>query len=380
MQNKSINQEKPLQFDAIYQILLKGLGSFEENRQFASQICRESIDDSLHIAIHALLEKKVHIHKLLTALSACEKNRLQYAFDSTSTLPAETQLASAKLIINHFNTIQDTLIDTASKYFQDHLERREQSIVSIHDTGNRSVQQQIKSEAHIQALSESIHDWTKSKSIMVHNYYHGLAIRARIGFLAAGDGKLRLQLNEELARIFAAHPNQDTAFAICKNEEMQVRLRIDEAHDGTVLLDIDDVIPAFSESRKHLNVQVLDHVPATVRIKGHRRSVQAEVHDLSMGGLGVTVQGMGKSPCNIADEIECNVVLNQKPLSINGVVRWIGVSDDEARIGIEIGEKSNAKQFIQKEIFRIQRNIIVAMNQLESPKSLANAVLKSASI
>jgi len=373
---KSVNHEKPLQFDSIHQVLTRVLGNLDENSQLATQICRKTTDESLPPLICELLKKKVHIHLLLTALSSCEKSRLQHAFDSTSSLPLETQLASAKKIIHHFNLIQDILLNTATSYFQDQLQRREQSITSIQDTGNRSTQQHQKTPAHVQVLSESIHAWTKSKSIMIHNYYHGLAIRARVGFFAAGDGKVRIQLNEELARIFASHPSGDTAFAICKDEDMQVRLRIEEAHDGNVLLNIDDTVPAFSESRKHLNVQVLDHVSASLSLNGKRRPIQGQIHDLSMGGLGVTVPGMDKPPCNIGDDIECSVVLNQKPIKIQGIVRWTGISENEARIGIEIGERSNAKQYIQKEIFRIQRNIIVAINQIEIPEYLSKEIPK----
>jgi len=372
-----INHEKPLQFDAISRILSKGFGHIKHIEPLTAHICDEKSSQSLEQVIYALLEQKIHIHQLLTTFSACEKNRLQHAFDSTSTLPEQTQLASAKNIINHFNGLQDSLLMVADDYFKDQQQRGAHNVSAIQeDTGNRSNTLHSKKDIYRQSIAKSIQSWKKSKSIMIHNYYRGLAIRARIAFLDASDGKILLQLNEELARIFAAHPSQNTAFAICQGEDIQVRLHIEETSEGKVWLNIDEALPVFSESRKHLNVQVDEHVPVSIHIN-KKRPIQAQLHDLSMGGLGVIVQGISQSPCQISDQVELQMMLNRKEVKLEGTVRWTGISEHEARLGIELNERFNTKQAIQKEIFRIQRGIIVTINHLDIPQALAQEIPKS---
>ncbi|MDQ6977720.1 MAG: PilZ domain-containing protein, partial [Ghiorsea sp.] len=128
-----------------------------------------------------------------------------------------------------------------------------------------------------------------------------------------------------------------------------------------------------AENRKHLNIQVEEHIPVTIRM-GKKRQLHARLHDLSIGGIGINVHGINQAPYNIGDKVECQLTLGTQPVTLQGVVRWTGSNNDEARIGIELQHNTNSQQLIQKEVFRMQRNIINAINQLELPDKLQKAL------
>jgi len=372
---KQIKHKNPLQFDSVYNILSHILGEFDDVEHFAAHICHEPTDNPFYQTVNNLLEQNIHIHALLTALSACEKNRLQYAFDSTKRLPASAQLSSAKKIINHFNNIQDALLAAADTYFDDIVQRLQHDVSGIQaDTGNRSSSaNSVEQKTYQQTITDSIDIWQQKKLISIHNYYYGLTIRSVATFLTGSHDSIQIQLNEEIARVFAIHPSETDAFAVCEGEKVQVRLSIKDISHNVITLGLGKIFPLYAEERKHLSIQIQEHIPVTISM-GKKRVLHARLHDLSIGGIGISVHGINQAPYNIGDKVECQLTLNAKPMHLQGTVRWTGSSNDEARIGIELQHLSKEQHFIQKEVFRMQRNIINSINQLELPGTLKDAV------
>ncbi|MDX8387012.1 MAG: PilZ domain-containing protein [Ghiorsea sp.] len=374
---KTTKHKNPLQFERIYLTLRQILGNSDETANLTSHICHEEVDLPLYKVLSNLLKNDIHIHTILTAISSCEKKRLQYAFDSTKSLPIEAQFSSAKKIINDFNDIQDTLLSTAEAHFDEISQRKELEISPLEtDTGNwgmRNSTNEIKT--YQETITNSIKNWNKTKVISIRNYCQGLTIRASATFIGDEDGFIQIKANEEVARIFAIHASENDAFAVCEGEKIQLRLTIHEASGGIFTLNLGKTFPIYSEDRKHLNIQIQEQIPVTISM-GRKRQLHARLHDLSIGGIGINVHGINQAPYNIGDKVECQLTLNQQPIKLNGVVRWTGSGNDEARIGVELQQSSHAQHLIQKEVFRMQRNIINTVNQLELPETLKKTLEK----
>ena len=373
-QGKKYN--KPLQFEKNHAILSKTLGDSQATYDLTAHICHEQVNTPLEQVLSKLLQSGTHIHHLLSSISACEQQRLQYAFDSAKTLPMEIQFSSAKRIIDDFNHIQDTLLLAADQYFEHVSVQKTHDISPVQaDTGNRSIlHNKLEQKSYQDTVQSSIAAWKKSKSIAIRNYHLGLTVRTIATFLGEEGNYIKIKMNEDIARIFAIHPSEHAAFAVCEGEKIQVRLSIKKIKDGFILLSIGKTFPIYAESRKHLNIQVEEHIPVTIRM-GKKRQLHARLHDLSIGGIGINVLGINQAPYNIGDQIECQLTLGTQAVTLQGTVRWTGSSDDEARIGIELQHNKNTQQLIQKEVLRMQRNIINAINQLELPASLQKALL-----
>ena len=366
---------KPLQFEKNYSILSKTLGDSQATYDLTAHICHEQVATSLEQVLSQLLQSGTHIHHLLSSISACEQQRLQYAFDSAKTLPVEIQFSSAKRIIDDFNQIQDTLLLVADQYFEHISVQKTHDISQVQaDTGNRSMlHSTLEQKSYQDTIQSSIAAWKKSKSIAIRNYHLGLTVRTIATFLGEEGDDIKIKMNEDIARIFAIHPSENAAFAVCEGEKIQVRLSIKAIKDGYILLRIGKTFPIYAESRKHLNLQVEEHIPVTIRM-GKKRQLHARLHDLSIGGIGINVHGINQAPYNIGDNIECQLTLGTQPVTLQGTVRWTGSSNDEARIGVELQHNKNSQQLIQKEVLRMQRNIINAINQLELPATLQKAL------
>ncbi|MCF6208045.1 MAG: hypothetical protein L3J61_01480 [Ghiorsea sp.] len=278
---------KPLQFDKNHTILSKTLGDSQASYDLASHICHESVETSLEQVLTNHLKAGVHIHHLLSSISACEQQRLQYAFDSTKTLPMEIQFSSAKKIIDDFNHIQDVLLSATDLYFEHISVQKEHDISLLQaDTGNRSIlQNTLELKNYQDTIQGSIAAWKKSKSIAIRNYHLGLTVRSMATFLGEEGNCIKIKMNEDIARIFAIHPHENAAFAVCEGENIQVRLSIKSIEHGYILLSLGKTFPIYAESRKHLNIQVEEHIPVTLCM-GRKRQLHARLHDLSIGGIG----------------------------------------------------------------------------------------------
>jgi len=367
---------KPLQFDKNHTILSKTLGDSQASYDLASHICHEYVETSLEQVLANHLKAGAHIHHLLSSISACEQQRLQYAFDSAKTLPMEIQFSSAKKIIDDFNHIQDTLLLVADQYFEHISVQKTHDISQVQaDTGNRSMlHSKLEQKSYQDTIQSSISAWKESKSIAIRNYHLGLTVRTIATFLGEQGDCIKIKMNEDIARIFAIHPSEHATFAVCEGEKIQVRLSIEKIEDGHILLSIGKTFPIYAENRKHLNIQVEEHIPVSIRM-GKKRQLHARLHDLSIGGIGINVHGINQAPYNIGDKVECQLTLGTQPVTLQGTVRWTGSNNDEARIGIELQHNTNSQQLIQKEVFRMQRNIINSINQLELPSELQKGLV-----
>ncbi len=373
--HKNKRLKKPLQFEKTHTTLIKSLGEQEAAYDLACHICHENTQTPLKQTLHTLLDAGIHIHQLLSSISACEQQWLQYAFDSAKTLPPDIQFTSAKKIIHHFNQIQDTLLTVADLHFE-HVSVQKAHDISQHqsDTGNRSIaSQEMASQSYQSVIQNTIKVWQRNKSIAIRNYHQGLTIRSVATFLEYNQPYITIQWNEDVARIFAIHASEKDAFAVCEGEKVQVRLHIEQLKPGRAILSLGKIFPVYAESRKHLNIQVDEHIPVTLRA-GKKRQLHARLHDLSIGGLGINVHGINQAPYHIGDKIECRLSLGTTPVSLHGIVRWTGNSQDDARIGIELMHHAGSQQLLQKEVFRMQRNIISSINQLVLPEQFQEAL------
>lgn len=365
------DHRQPDQFRTMHALLLQSIKASDDVYDFASHICKEQIDTPLYQVISNLLNSGNNLHTLLTALSSCEEHQLEHAFDKATALSAEEQLSSAKKIIRHFNAIQDLLLATAESYFENRAELKKEGIqFTPFIANNNDSQKSGATKSYQEIIRDSINMWSKNQNITLRNYYNGLTIHANATFITGKDeGEIQVKLNEEVARVFAIHPSQLDAFALCEGQEIQVRLSVKSVANQILTLRLGKTFPVHSETRKHICIQIQEQVPVTISMD-RKQQLHARLHDISARGLGIDVYGISKAPYNVGDQVKCELTLNRTEVVLEGIVRWASSIDDEARIGIELINDSETEEIVEKEVFRLQRDIINATNQMPIPEIL----------
>ena len=108
--------------------------------------------------------------------------------------------------------------------------------------------------------------------------------------------------------------------------------------------------------------------------KGRKRG-KAQLFDLSISGFGFIVTPDGRQPVlENGEEVECDFKLSGTRIRASGWIRWQHNHGDAIRLGMELKSDRGLQQTLQQEIFRLQRSIIVAMNEIEIPKELREAL------
>ena len=351
--------------------------------QLARHICRQETKQPLDKTVANLLHCGYSIAQLLSALLQCESRRMKTLFSGHSALPLKVQLDDLRQTIHAFNEIQDTVMEVGEHYLTDAQARNIRGAARLPDNSEDRISEYdgMSSEEieaiRQQAITESLEVWCKSRSIRLFNQFRGIPINTSAQLLGKGKDKIRISLDREVAKVYASHPEKNRAFLSCPNGEQQITTSIIKYEPGSITLQMEDVSPSYVEKRRNLGVQVAENIRVKLSYKGRSRG-KAQLYDVSISGFGFIVQQSSDTPVpNSGEELDCEFMLSGERIRASGWIRWQQNHDGMLRLGMELKSDRGLQQILQQEIFRLQRSIIVAMNEIDIPKELRDALPSS---
>jgi len=369
--------KKPTQFDAILRTLKSVLGNdhHQEQVELAKHICREGSSEPLADILRKLFREGYGVAQVLAALLKCESIRMQTLFSGHDAMPIHTQFKDLKQIVHGFNDIQDAVIEVGESYLAESDARNLQgnNAAGAERPGERMSGEDEISEVELKVIRErvlldSMGEWKKKRKAHLYNTFRGILVNATADILAIGEKSLSIVLDKEVGRVFASHPQKDTAYLECGDGDDQIQVSIGDVSQGEVVLNLEDVSHSYIGRRDHLEVRLSEDVPAEFWRKYRKVGVGTLV-DASVRGLGFVLKESDQVPCSTGDELECRFSLANKEVKAVGWVRWVLTHEGTVRVGMELKKDKVVQEALQREIFRVQRQIIVAMNELEPPEA-----------
>ncbi len=222
-------------------------------------------------------------------------------------------------------------------------------------------------------LEQSIAAWRRNGHVRVFNQFRGLPVNASARFLGHKGRRIGIGFDAEVARVFASSPDKNTAMLACPDGERQIRASIVRLQAGRAALELQEASYAYIHKRRDVGVQVGEDI--TVRLSGRRsRRLRARLFDLSISGMGLVLDEQAAGNIHAGDELDCEFSLGGKHFKSTGWVRWQQSCGDMLRLGMEMKSDRTLQQALQREIFRIQRSIITAMNEIELPDEMQAAI------
>ena len=367
--------KKPAQFEAVLRALKSVLGSDHQHEmvELAKYICKENTTASLPDLLRTLFRHGYGVAQILAALLQSESVRMQTLFSGHAAMPLHTQFKDMKQILQGFNDIQNAVIEVGESYLAESDARNIQgSAASAERPGERISDHSGISEAELKAIKErallaSMTEWKKSKKIHIYNIFRGISVNVRADVRAISENALSIVLNKDVGKVFASHPQKNIAYLECSNGDEQIEVSLGDVSQGEVTLTLGDVSRSYLGRRDHLEVRLSEVVPVEFWRK-YRKVAVGTLVDTSVSGLGFVLKESDKMPCSTGDELECRFKLANREIRAVGWIRWMRTHEGSARVGIELRKDKVVQEVLQREIVRVQREIIVAMNELEMPE------------
>lgn len=365
--------KKPAQFEAVLRGLKSVLGSDDHYAlaELAKYICREESAEPLPDLLRKLFREGHGVAQILAALLKCESVLMQMLFSGHAAMPFHTQFNDLKQIVHGFNNIQDAvleigenyLVESEAKNIQGSSERPGERISS--DNGISEVELKVLRE---RVLLASMKEWKKKKKVHIYNTFRGIPVNATANVLAVGDKSLSIALDKEVGRVFASHPQKDSAYLVCSDGDEQIEISVEKVGHGEVMLKLGGVSPSYLGRRDHLEVRLSENVPVEFW-QGAKKLGAGILVDASVSGLGFVLKESDKLPYSTGDELECRFIIGNREIRAIGWIRWVLTHEGTVRTGMELRKDKVVQEALQREIFRVQRQIIVAMNELEIPEA-----------
>ena len=333
----------------------------------AVHVCDEQSKTPLDEVLHVLFHHAYTIPQLLSALLQCESLRMTRLFSGHSTLPLERQFDELKYVLHHFNAIQEAVLDVGRDYLLQAQAQFRQKEAGDQADIDRQDSVEVDHAARKVVLDASMKQWKKEKKIRLYNFFKGVPIHATVNVTKISDEEICIKLSADLIKVFASQSTGKFAYAICADEKEQVRVSISEVLESIVAVRLEEVSPSLLYRRKDLGVRTMNETPVLLRVRG-RMLRDVMLCDISSTGLGFSLPEKHHSLCQNGEMIECAFRLADKDIKVSGWIRWVMVMNGDMRMGMELRPNIAVQQALQKEVFRIQRKIILSLNDLETPK------------
>jgi len=341
----------------------------------ALYICKEDCPQPLAEILLTLFRDGCSVTRLLAALLRCESLRMQALFTGHSKMPLHAQFEDLRTMVHDFNGLQDAVMEVGEIYLAETETKTIRSLdmdEEVDDSCGRIAGYMGMSDEEVERHSKnvllaSLIEWTRTGRARLFNVFRGLPVTASVDVVGSEDDLVHIRLDRDVGKVFASHPLQSRAYLACAGGEDQVRVSVQDV-GKTLILKLEDVSPSFLDRRGDLGVQITDDVPVEILMRG-RKVGMVHLFDASVTGLGFILHQNDQTPYNAGDEIECRFKLGAKDFKASGWIRWLQAHEGGTRIGMELKSDKVTQQTLQREIFRVQREIIVSMNELDMPEA-----------
>ena len=366
--------KKRVLYDDVLKTLEHSLGDEHASALsvLALYVCDEQSKTPLHEVLQTLFHHAYTIPQLLSALLQCESLRMTRLFSGHSTLPLERQFDELKYVLHHFNSIQDAVLDVGRDYLLQAQAKFHQKEVGDQIDLDRQSSVELDHAERKSVLDASVKQWAKEKKINLYNFFKGVPIHATVDVIKVAGAEVRVTCSSELIKVFASQSSGKFAYVICADKTYQAKVLISEVLENIVTLKLGEVSPSLLHRRKDLGVRTMSEIPVRLRVRG-RMLQRVMLCDISSTGLGFLLPEKDHKLCQNGEMIACGFKLADKDIKATGWIRWVMIMNGEMRMGVELRPNIAVQQALQKEVFRIQRKIILSLNELDTPEAFSRA-------
>ncbi len=279
-------------------------------------------------------------------------------------------------IFSRFYRLQDSII-SLSESIDPILNDTE--ITPPDETGANDTSPQTDSHAPVishPANAQYIAWLQQQERVRLFNTFRGVVINAYCELLHIDTERDRIsvELNHELGRVLTADPSHESAILVA-NEEATTGfpLRLVDHNAGIAIFEVMPSKRLYIDQRGNIDVQIQDLVHVDI-LRGLYRYPTATLIDFSASGIGVMAPKDERMKIRRGDTLEFRFQIGAAKVIAEGTVRGLREQDDRYILGVALNVNRATQSLLQREVFRVQREIIVALNEEGIPEEIADNI------
>ncbi|MDQ6964050.1 MAG: PilZ domain-containing protein [Mariprofundales bacterium] len=220
-------------------------------------------------------------------------------------------------------------------------------------------------------------EWlTSHPNLHIFNIFRGVVINASCQLLHLDSDKdqISIELNTELGRVLSADSNACSA-TLTANSDSSIGfpLQLIEHEPGRAIFTLSP--PKELHINKRGNIDV--HIQELVHVDIHRglyHFPEGSLIDFSATGIGLVAPKDDRMKISLNDTLGFRFQIGAAKVSTDGRVCGIEDRGDHIIMGVELATNRACQSLLQKEVFRVQREIIVTLNEQGVPEDIAKDI------
>jgi len=211
------------------------------------------------------------------------------------------------------------------------------------------------------------------EKVRVCNHFRGVLINAycELYQLNQNEDIISLELNQELGRVLAADPSGTHAILVGNAEaDIGFSLELLDHHAGFIRLKLHPPQPLYIDQRDNLDVQPQEVVRVEIRRMTYLFPI-ATLTDFSANGIGLLAPYDDRVQFKRNDTLNFKFQIGTAAIRADGTIRGLTALETGCQLGVKLRINRSEQSKLQREVFRVQREIIVALNQEELAGELA---------
>jgi len=314
--------------------------------QNRDRVCRvilgRDVDCQIDTLAESLLASGISVGHLLAAMLRCEWISMQQLIAHAKPEHMKQQVKLFSGCIEHFNALQEAIVTAADNSWRTTLD--------------------IERKSRVVAECRSL--WSEKKVVHLHNYFEEMPVNARVDYLGFEENRLRVKMTPELARVFAATLNMNTALITNPENDYNLVMKLDHYGKGVLSLLVSSIEQSGRGRRRDIRVKLSESVVALMECQG--RKLNTEIVDISCSGLGLALNK--DHQLVMGDKILCQFQLGDKKVDhVEGKVCWVMDFNGLPRAGIQFKKGNVKRELIYRFLFVQEQRIITRLRRLHEP-------------
>jgi len=350
----------------------KIIGSKHQSAQDAllSSLVRGVDVQGCETALTDLLAAKVPVPRLMMTLLQCQPILFNLLADLNSP-------ASWRDLSSRFYRVQDALISQSEAGMLAASDDAVEVIMS-NEMDESSPDNDPESNGSLPPVANhpdnaAYIDWLRHQSCLrLFNLFRGVVINANCHLLNIDmeHDHISVELNNELGRVLAADSSNKSAMLVGNdNNALGFPLHLMDHSPGKAVFRLRSPKVIHLDKRDGIDVHIQDLVHVDI-LRGIYRFPQGTLIDFSATGIGLIAPKDDRVKIGLNDVLEFRFQIGMAKVIAEGRVRGLTDQGDQHILGVKLATNRATQSLLQREVFRVQREIIVALNEEGIPEDL----------
>ncbi|MDX8412865.1 MAG: PilZ domain-containing protein [Mariprofundales bacterium] len=216
-------------------------------------------------------------------------------------------------------------------------------------------------------------EWLRNHTqLRLFNLYRGVVFNANCQLIHIDTDldQISMELNNELGRVLTTDPNTKSTTLIANdNSSIGFPLELIDHKPGIAIFALHTPKTVYLDTRGNIDVHIQDLVHIDIH-RGLYHFPEGTLIDFSATGIGLVAQKDDRMKIALNDTLGFRFQIGAAKVSTDGIIRGLKEHNNQLTLGVQLLTNRATQSLLQREVFRVQREIIITINEQGIPEDL----------